>query len=175
MIPFITNGQVNVGLGINVGYKNLGPKIELNLLEHYRVEAGLNWSRYNIFSNYFGIKYGIKGSTNKYNTYLGLNYEYRYSGQTVLELDDEFYRYKINNLQYLVPSIGFSRRIESDLSNKPNKFALIELSLSYRYLINPLNIIPDINNHKESQIIEDGLRSFFADGIGAHIGITFFL
>ena len=81
-------GQTLAGFGFDIGVRSFGPRIELYTLKRLRLETGFNISRYSSYSNYIGLKVGLKEMDSKHNFWLGSAYKYKYKGISTFEEED---------------------------------------------------------------------------------------
>lgn len=170
------HGQTLFGIGLNAGVKGSGPRVEVHTMNYLRVEGGLNWSRYNIFSNYIGVKgTALASPGHKHNFWIGGRFEYVYGDHMSVERDSKFYSYRINDLSYIVPSVGYSFAVKSKIKDVSGKAFLIDFNLNYRILTNSLNLLADSNNEFQSDAVEAKVNGFFRSSLGAYIGFTFYI
>lgn len=177
LLFFLVNlhGQSSLGVGLDIGIRSFGPRIELSTLNHFRFDTGFQITRFTTVSNHLGFKLAMMKMESRHNVWLGTYYKYKYRGPVIHEVDNTVLEYKTNALNYCSARLGYNFRKDVNVKSKRALFDVFELTLQYDFLIGKsLDLIPDQKNKIVSDSFERSMQKYFNGGLGVYASVVFF-
>ncbi len=169
-LSFFSNAQNIVCFGVNAGWRSNGPTLSYLFLKHFEEEIVTEWQYYNSFgiANFIKV-YPFKKNLEKHTFFVGIGANHTFGTNFGTEYKNETYKYRVNDINYLIPKIGYTAN-ETIIKEKSYlKSVSFSIELQYAFRVSKTNIV-FLDKKQENTDLTSRINRYYNNrGLGINI------